>query len=233
MIGIVTYVYVTYSQLAMRLGAVERDDLLRSYSQIVDSYEKNNPNLPRKEILLQALLDFQTANNKTSPNHGQTSIPIYHQNTTASSQANHSDISVRLMSGPDSRSNRLPTSPENNTPKLAHANTVRTFAYHHDSGPRPTPSKQDNGYYKTVTPRQQGITKRTHVESTPSNVHSNVARNEYVVAVIQQNDNSKGNDSQEKCQTNGSDGLQQCLPGAIIIGQAKCGTSKLWNLGQI
>ena len=71
MIGLVTYAYVCYSQLVMRLEAVERDDLLRVYSRQVSLYEKKNANLLRNELLLNALLDFQTPKNKSTRGNGQ------------------------------------------------------------------------------------------------------------------------------------------------------------------
>ena len=197
MIGIVTYAYVCYSQLVMRLEAIERDDLLRIYSQQVSVYEKKNPNLPRNEILLNALLDFQTAKNISTPGHGQT--PRQKDSTPKPGQGRQ-------------------------------ANTSRPFADHHDIGRKTTLPKRDNSTYKTVNPTKPVTMKQTPVQSTPPSVQNKVFEGKHVVAVTRQGDNSeaKGNHGQEKCQTNSTNGLQQCLPGAIIIGQAKCGTSKLW-----
>ena len=106
------------------------------------------------------------------------------------------------------------------------SNTSRSLADHHDIGRKTTLPKRDNSTYKTLDPRKHVTTKQTPVQSTLSSVQNKVAEGKHVVAVTQQEDNSKGNHGQENCRTNSTNGLQQCLPGAIIIGQAKCGTSK-------
>ena len=193
MIGIVTYAYVCYSQLVMRLEAVERDDLLRIYSQQVSVYEKKNPNLPRNEILLNALLDFPTAKDKSTPGHGQR--PRQKESTPKRAQGRQ-------------------------------ANTSRPLVDHHDADHKTTLPKRDNSTYRTVKPRKQVTTKQTPVQSKPSSVQNKVVEGKHVVAVTRQEENSEGNHDQKKCRINGTNGLQQCLPGAIIIGQAKCGTSK-------